>query len=377
MSFPTIVVLVGVSVRMLAESARRGGIRAVSLDWFADTDTAASSVRCHRVADDKGFDVDQLLWAAERCVPAKAQAALIYGGGFDGTPDVLARLANGRILWGNTPDTVRQVKSPDQFFRALQRLGIPHPEIRWTFPDGTWEPGAWLMKKGSSEGGSGVEWASAAPNSSDPTQAAAYFQRKSPGLPCSALFLAHGSGAAIIGFNALFTSDHRPGHPFLFAGARTLRHLDRRLCTAIRDYANELTRVFSLRGLNSLDFVLDEDEVRVLEINPRPSATLGLHDADYAHGLLLHHIDACRGMSVEPRRRRHTWRAFKILYAQRSTVIPPKIRWPVWCSDRPRAGTPIAIGQPVCSIRAESCNPATLEPELLTRERAVRASLVF
>lgn len=376
-AWPKVLLLAGVSVRTLAESACRAGIRPVSLDWFADTDTAASSSHCQRVADGKRFAADELLSAAARYAPAGAGAALIYGGGFDAAPYLLYRLMEGRTLLGNTPDTVRRVKSPREFFPVLATLGIPHPETRWTPPQERSEAGSWLMKQASSEGGAGVEWAPVTRPDVGAARARVYFQRRLTGCPCSALFLADGSNARVIGLNALFVSDHRPGHPFLFAGARTLGRLGRRQTSAIRDYVVALTRAFSLRGINSLDFMLDEDNIRVLEINPRPSATLALHDADYPYGLLLHHIEACRGVPTTWRRRAHRWRAFKILYARRAITIPPGVRWPVWCSDRPTAGTSIAHGEPVCSIRTESADAAALEPRLLARERAIRSSLMF
>lgn len=370
---PTLL-LAGVSVRMLAQSAARAGIRPVSLDWFADDDTAASSAICRRVSDGTGFDGDELLRAAERFAPAGSGAALIYGGGFDGAPDLLSRLAQGRCLLGNRPETLRRIKSPRNFFRELDRLGIPYPETRWSPPEERHLHSDWLLKRASSEGGTGV-FSGESIGRECPD--ASYFQRRVDGDPRSALFLANGVDSAVIGFNTLVVSDHRPHQPFLFAGARTDDTLGARLRSEIAEYTRALTRTFSLRGINSLDFMVDRDSARVLELNPRPSATMALYDSDYPQGLLARHIDVSRGLPLVPTGRPAMLRAFQILYARCPIVIPAGIGWPPWCADLTRAGTPIAPGWPVCSVRAEAPDRASLEAQLFTRARTIRASLMF
>lgn len=369
--------LAGVSVRMLAQSAARAGIRPVCLDWFADEDTAESSVMCRAVSDGIGFDSEKLLWAAERYAPARAGSALIYGSGFDGHPELLSQLARGRLLWGNSPETVQRVKTPADFFRVLDRLLIPYPETRWTLPERAFDPSTWLAKPISSEGGVGIRLVQSDLAVASPAQSGIYFQQKIPGTPRSALFLANGSDAEIIGFNTLYTSDHVRQQPFLFAGARSHCRLRPRQRAAIRDYTIALTRALSLKGINSLDFMIDEDEIRVLEINPRPSATMMLHDADYPDGLLACHVDACRGSPIGRKPRSAVLRGVKILYAYRAMSVPAGFTWPAWCSDRPRAGTSIKWGRPVCSIRAESRDHSTLERQLSARERLIRSSLMF
>lgn len=377
-SVPKTVLLVGVSVRILAQSARRAGIHPVSLDWFADTDTTECSLICRAVADGAGFDVDRLLWAAERYAPAGVGTAFVYGGGFDGNPALLSRLAKGRILAGNLPETVTRLKSPHDFFRELDRLGIPHPEVRWTLGAEHRERETWLIKLASSEGGTGVHPAPMNTPGTHPRPGISYFQQRRPGTACSALFLANGKDTAIIGFNALWTSDHCPRQPYLFAGARTDTALGDRQRKEVREYVNALTRAFSLRGINSVDFLVDADHITVLEINPRPSATVALYDADYADGLLLRHIDACLEKPLGPVCSPRSMRAFKILYNTGSELeVPADIRWPAWCSDRPSAGTWIARGRPVCSVLAECYDGSTLEKQLFARERAIRSLLMF
>ena len=59
----------------------------------------------------------------------------------------------------------------------------------------------------------------------------------------------------------------------------------------ITGWLKQLVPVFALKGLNSLDFIHADDCSYVLEINPRPSASMQLYDED----LLNRHIQACEG----------------------------------------------------------------------------------
>lgn len=348
----------------------------VSLDWFADTDTEQSSAICCRVAGAGGFDADSVLQLAERHAPMGPNTALVYGGGFDSNPVLLDRLAAGRVLWGNAAETVREVKSPARFFALLDDLRIPYPESYLRRPAPERDSERWLSKRGASEGGTHVQWTAL------PTPGAAdgetYVQRFVAGPACSALFLANGVDAEIIGFNRLWTSAHDPDHPFRFAGARTWVRPGKRLCEDLGGHVLALTRALSLRGINSLDFIVeDQRRISVLEVNPRPSATMALYDADYAGGLLQRHITACRIGVLDTDSRVGAPRAFKILYAEQAGVIPAGFNWPAWCSDRPGGGAEIAAGHPVCSIQAEHPEPDALEHLLFVREQALRQALML
>jgi len=363
---------------MLAQSAARAGLRPISLDWFADMDTAESSSRYCAVCEGDRFDVEKILSAADRYAPGDGRTALIYGGGFDGRSELLAKLTRGRTLWGNPPELLRRVKAPADFFPLLDQLGIPYPETRESPPNESHSRDVWLIKQGSSQGGIGVRFfmRSAAP--CDPAPADRYFQRFIDAPPRSVLFLANGVDIELIGFNTLQTSCHREGHPFLFAGAATDSCLAPGPRAAVRHYALALTRALSLNGLNSLDFVIDGDTCRVLELNPRPSATMALYDIDYAAGLVASHIEACQGRLISRRIQSDILRCFKILYSDRAvTIIPKGFDWPQWAADRPWPGSSIGRGQPVCSIGAEGSDLFDLNQQLFAREQVIRSALML
>ncbi|HWA16776.1 MAG TPA: ATP-grasp domain-containing protein, partial [Gemmatimonadales bacterium] len=274
----SLLLIVAITGRALAQSARRGGYRPVVLDCFADADTRIAAEALHQVAEPATFrfSEERLRDAARDVGPAP----LVYGAGFEGRDRLLARLTQNRPLFGNPADVMGTVRDPRQFFAALDELRIPHPEVAYDPPG---ERDGWLVKEGGSGGGVQVRLAEAW--RPDP---AAYFQRLSPGIPMSALFLANGTDALVLGFNEQWTAP-QPGLPFVYGGAVSRIDLPVVAVNALTRAVNDLTAHFGLRGLNGLDFLWHQGDWSVLELNPRPTATVELYDPDYPTGLVDAH----------------------------------------------------------------------------------------
>ncbi len=368
---PARLLLIGLSARMLAQSAMRAGWRPCVVDVFADEDTGAAAVSCLAVPSRAGqFDQAALLATVRRFVPPGVGAALVYGSGLDSQPDLLEELAAGRVLYGNPPSTLRLIQRPQPFFALLDSLAIPYPDSRFDRP----EPcEGWLLKSACSEGGKGVRLA----HFDSSAGVSSYYQRRLPGDAMSALFLADGRRAKVIGFNTQWTVCQLPDRPFLFAGAMSQAELDQNRRSEVSRYIERLVEAASLRGLNSLDFILDGDLCRVLEINPRPSATMALYDKEFARGLLYHHILACQGdlYGEGERCSASTRQAFKVLYATDHLLIPQALPWPSWSADRPRPGTIIRAGEPLCTVRGSGASSVCLKRQIAVRESAILNAL--
>lgn len=356
--------LIALSARMLAQSAQRAGWRALVLDLFGDEDTCEAAQRCRVVkGDSQGLAAEELLFAARAIAPLKAAVGLVYGSGIDTRPALLARLREGRVLYGNEPEAVRLLRTPARFFSLLDRLAIPYPPTRFTPPD---DPKSWLVKHPCSEGGKGVY-----PAAVEGLPAGEhYYQRRLPGPAFTALFLADGHRARMVGFNRMWVADYNARQPFLFAGAINRAELGKAPRRQIERAVVELVKALGLKGLNSLDFMLEDGICRVLEVNPRPGATVSLYDDDFSQGLLAEHIRACQGRPFDGRRRigQDVVRAYKIVYAPCRVCVPRAIRWPAWSADRPKAQTAIAPGQPLCSVQAEGADAHTVERLVRQRE---------
>jgi len=352
--------LVSGSGRALAQSAARAGMTVVVLDLFNDLDARALAVASRAVAGRNGkFDARQLLAAAQELCPPEQCAGLVYGSGLEGRTRLLGRLSNGRSLFGNRPETVAALKDPARFFSMLDALGIAHPEVRFDPPA---DVAGWLVKRTGAAGGSPVRRA----RTQHRARARRYFQRFEAGRTLSVLFAANGRGAQVVGFNEQWTAGVRHCAPYCYGGAVSQAPLPQRTRRRIAGLLDDLVRSSGLVGLNGLDFILAGKTPLVLEINPRPTATIDLYDADIEGGILALHLRACRG-ELPKVSAAHVARAHAIVYAAVALRVPVGIEWPEWCTDLPEGSSLIPMGAPVCSVHAHAAAAAEARELVMAR----------
>ena len=356
--------IVSASGRALASSAARGGLSVVVLDLFNDMDTRVLATASRACATKRfGLDAAKLLRAARELCPPERCAGIVYGSALESRPQLIARLSRDRVLYGNPPDIVSFVKDPVRFFDLLHRLDIAHPDVRMDAPPGS---ESWLRKSIGAGGGGHIRYAGKRPRAA----AGHYFQRVAPGRAMSVLFLANGKAVRIVGFNEQWPAHVSARRPFLYGGAASRAPISPRARRTLELAVHRLSAALGLRGLNGLDFVLDGDRACVLELNPRPTATLDLYDADTEGGLLAAHIAACHGELPELRAASGS-RAHAILYANDRLRIPLAMQWPAWCTDLPEPGSVIPAGAPVCSVHAHAATSSAARNLALARRRDI------
>lgn len=336
----------------------------IVLDYFADRDCAQQAVACRAVVSRRAlrFDARALLAAAATLAPAARTKGLVYGSGFEGRTSLLRRLAARRRLFGNPPEVVEAIKDPAVFFPMLDRLGMAHPETRLTPPS---DAAGWLVKR--TGGAGGVHVRQAGPGRS---WAGRYFQRFQPGVPLSALFLADGQRACVLGFNRQWTTAARAELPYQFGGAVGGIALPRRTAAEIIAGLDRLVAATGLVGLNGVDFLLAHGAWSVLEVNPRPTATFELYDPDYPRGLFDRHLRACEGELPSRLPTPRACRAVAVAHAAQSWSAPPDFSFPRWCRDLPQAESRLAPGDPVCTVHARAADARLAA--LLARRRIAR-----
>lgn len=357
-----------VSGRMLAASAARGGHRVAVLDCFADRDTLDAAIAARPVASPAALRLDRraLLDAARDLTPAGGWAGVVYGAGFESRPGLLARLAAGRRLAGNPPEVVALVKDPLRFFPLLARIGIRHPEVSLLPPR---SPDGWVVKQRGGAGGTHVR-----PCAGLGARRGRYFQRFEPGRSLSVLFLADGRRGFRLGVNEQWTASH-PALPFLYSGAVGGVPLPAPLLAGLDQLLDRLVAATGIVGLNGLDFLLEASEPLVLEINPRPTATLELHDADWPSGLFDWHLRACGGEFPASLPVATAARAAAIVLAPVAAVLDSDFEFPGWCRDLPAVGTRFEPWDPVCTVHAEGPTVDLARARVLERQQAMEREL--
>jgi predicted ATP-grasp superfamily ATP-dependent carboligase len=371
---PATLVVAGLSARALAEAAREGGWDVVALDLFGDRDTRRASRWWRPIGEPARLRIDPVALRA-----ALAEAALlpdaagwVPGGGFEGAPELLEAGGAALPCLAMAADDVRRLRRPDEFFGTLDRLRIGHPAVTATPPA---RADGWLAKRAGGSGGLHVRPAAEAAADPSPPPDDLYFQREQPGTPMSALFVADGERAAVVAINRLLIAT-LGGSRHAYAGAIgpvCAPALERRLDAALA----ALVPAFALRGLASLDFVADaQGHPWLLEINPRPSASMALHAGAWPGGLVRAHVEAVRGrLPPGPACRRAGVRGTRVVFASCGGLVDDALSDALAATphvhDLPAAGTRFAAGDPVCSVSAECASVDEVSRVLFARAARV------
>jgi predicted ATP-grasp superfamily ATP-dependent carboligase len=270
-------------------------------------------------------------------------------------------LAQRWRLYGNDADKVARVKDPEIFASVCGSCGVPFPQISLQPPARE----GWVAKRRGGSGGAHVAHALDGDARHD-----TYYQARVPGRPISALLLANGIAAVVLGFSAQWVSPTRR-QPFRYGGAVRPADIPPELADRLAKAACRLAAALSLTGLNSADFMVDRDDFWIVEVNPRPGATLDIFEISGVEtrgcSLFSLHMAACTGDLIDEAPRLEGARASVICYAACDFIAPDRFEWPVWSSDRPNGGIAIRAGEPLCTVHADAA--AIVEAKALAEAR--------
>jgi len=330
-------------------SARRAGYRPLVADCFGDQDTLAAAQAHVRLDLGSGLQQAEILAALDALAAGDEPEGVVWGTGFEDRPELLAAIGRRWRLFGNAPQTVARLKDPRALARMCADHGIAHPEVSLEPPA---VPAQWLVKRRGGAGGLHVRPACA----DDRPRPDRYFQRRVGGVAVSVLILADGRRATVIGVSSQWSSPAQ-GRPFRFGGAVRPAALAATTGHVLAEAAGTLAAAAALVGLNSVDFLVDGDTFWLLEVNPRPGATLDIFDTE-DDSLFARHVAACNG---DPGARScclHGAAAAAIVYAGHDIASVPAFAWPDWTADRQSAGTSVRADQPLCTVRAAAATAA-------------------
>ena len=382
------VAIAGLSARLFTESAAQARLNVAALDLFGDRDTRQrAKVWLDVGGEGLSMDRDRLFDALARVARLPRMLGLIAGSGLEPFARELHERTDMPRFIGNDMRAIDAVREPGRFFALLDELGVEHPEVSFARPPE--DTGGWIGKR--ADGCGGMHIRAASEFVADGSDAAAtppiYFQRLAPGRSMSALFIAAGGHAVIIGFAEQLTVTHG-ALPFIHTGSLGPIDLPPPVASRIGDIVQAIVAKTGLVGMNSIDFLLDgDDTISVLEINARPSSTAALYEiaspAAWPHGLLACHIDAClkgrlpsppplaassassaSATAATPQR----YVAQRVAFAPHSFSVTQRFSDTLfaapWCRDVPQPGVRIAAGEPVCTLIAIAAAPARLRDEL-------------
>lgn len=381
--------LVGVSTRALAASVRRSGFRGrlLALDLFADLDQQAL---CPCLAP--GWNLRgargtaALLRVAARLRPRR----VMFSGGMETHPRLLAVLERQAPILGNGAPAVRAVRDPARFFGFLGAAGLPHPRT-WIggSAERAWHPEARRLARAGRllwkprHGGGGLRIRIARTSRAR----AGYFQERVHGIPGSVAFIGDGRRCRVLGCSRVLCGEAGLGAAgFAYCGnlwGPPEEWIPAPARGILARAAALLTARFGLRGLNGIDFVLARDVPLLLEVNPRYTSSMELIEEGWGRSLFALHREACLrgrlpgpGVVPEGGVRAQGWIGKGILYAPRffmtwdlSSFLEARAR------DIPRPGSSAGAGAPLCTLVARAASAGACRRLLLERGARLRRAL--
>jgi len=352
------------SGRYLAQSATQAGYRVWVADCFGDQDTLAIAERWQPIPDISTSSSEQILTVLSQ-LSGGEECTLICGSGIESVYSMLNYLPSHIQLIGNAAKTIHTIKTPPLFFNMLAKLGVAYPETLFKLPVSNQEN--YIAKSSSGIGGTHIKTTkNALPLDHD------YFQRLVIGLSGSALFSANGEKAELISINKQYLNPSNQS-PFRLGSIETPWNIERKYQFQLNTTINKITKEVGLLGLNSIDFILSqENELLILEINPRPSASMELSPIP----LFQHHIDSSLGQpSTLNITHIKTLSSLRTVYAQKNVSVPSTMKWPATCHDLPNVGTVIKQGSPICTTHVKADNIDKLNKIHLSLEKEILIQL--
>lgn len=352
-------------------AAKLAGYEVTVIDAFLDTQTLESADIALLVDyDTNGFNAEALLIAVRKLEPS-SYLGFVYGSGFESQPYLIEALAKILTPIGNTSETVRKVKTASVFFETLQRCNITYPAI--IKPDDCLASVIGMIYLKKFAGGCGGTHIEIVSTNNATLSDNCYYQQHIEGRDVSLLFMANDNNIEVIGFNEQ-RNDSSKLQPFRYGGAVSNIELSQNVKHQLIDAAEKLTFSFGLVGLNSLDAIVRDEIVYVLEINPRLSATVDLYENE---NLFERHVEACMAKldtkspfirnvfcsnashtSAYSTKNRYlseklaSSKAHTIVYASTDVLINNDFSWPSWAVDTPLTNQHIKTESPICTVYA-------------------------
>lgn len=378
------ILIIGLSTRAIAESAAKGEHNVTTLDYFGDQDQKGLVENYSLKRDFRfPFSAEGLLQASRHLRFERA----VYISNLENHPAVVAELTHGRVLLGNAPVVLRQVRDWRVLRTFCQEANIPHPTTLLPGEEEAADPSVrWLRKPVRSGGGHGI-W----PWAGRPLDEDHVLQAHIDGQPASAAFVADGQRSVVIGLTEQLIGQEPLGaRGYTWCGnilPLTLQPTERAVVLErVERMAASLTARFGLRGVNGLDLVVaDGPNGRphpvLVEVNPRYTASMELVERAYGLNVFSLHLEAMAGRLpdlslAELIHSPGPCFGKGIVYAGRTVTMPETKGWTgLDRRDIPFPGERIEAGHPVCTVLAEGSGRDVCWNHLLAGVAAVRQEI--
>ncbi len=362
--------IVSLSARSLIFSAKKTFKNLIALDVFGDIETIECSDYWFCIGKKDPFPKIDPIELIQKLKLASSMGckAWVAGSGFEGNTSLLIEAEKILPRYGMSIETLDAVRNPNFFFKILKKFNLPFPKISYTNKNFIHDD-KWLWKDLSSCGGMGIN-----KNNYFKKNDTGFFQKKINGISMSVSIISNGKSGELIGFCKLINFSFK-GFPYLHSGLLGPVSLPNLIQKRMQNYISILIREFKLVGFFGIDFILDKNNsIFILEVNPRPTASLEILDKYYKNSLFKLHCQSTIKELMVNEKIKLIENNFKKLsgqrtvYALKSGMLNKKkisdINQLSFTTDCPSVCDNFLQGQPICSVVANGIDENSLSFDL-------------
>ena len=368
----SVLLIIGASARAAVASARQSSWTIHAMDMFGDIDTRSQS-KFHLLND---YPTDCL-----SLLSALRPDAICVTGAMENHSSILHELTTRATLLAPAIDQIVRLRDPTNLQSVLTSSNWQYPRTfaaNEHLPD---DETLWLKKPIASAAGQGIHAFDRTNSSSpDPTK---IIQERISGRNISVSFLMHPARTDLLGCTEQLLG-HREfqASEFQYCGSIGPLHIPPSINKKLQELGQFLQHEYSLRGLIGVDLILDDDQLWLIEINPRYTASMELFESQFNRSMIQLHLDSFSKNPATFTRIGHAGIHYgkAVLFARQTTQIPNEFQ-PMWqaalkcqqptIADLPPIGAIVQAGHPLFTIFARSKSTAE------TREKLHQQATIF
>jgi predicted ATP-grasp superfamily ATP-dependent carboligase len=298
------VCLIGASCRAAAQSCKRAQCETIyAWDDFADADLV--HIALAKALSDLQSDLQSDLVQSERL----ERMPLVLCGGIENKPELLRLCIEHGMLCGLSPQALQEIRSVQRWQDWAHQSGIGWPstlqppiseaQVSWQSP--------WVLKPKLGAGGVHVryietiaQWLDCVSSIQDTNQW--YLQRFIPGVTIGVTYCSDSEKTCLVGVAQALRAEHLDApSAFIYAGNIAPFRANSGLEMLLLKFGELVAKQTSLVGLWQADFQLDPmGHPWLLEINPRWSASMELHEIGQGVSWMLEHLRVIQGGQIQP-----------------------------------------------------------------------------
>ncbi len=362
--------MIGFNARPIACSLRRLGAAVFVSDYWGDADLTACCDRWVSVLNPQpGQRQRSPLTAPTHMALAQNFLAefgtdfdyVFLGSGFDDHPETVRTLETQLPIVGNDSYAFQRARNRSLVQSIADKFGLRYPisyvvrssEEAIDAAENIGYP--CIVRRLTSGGGGGIHLVqtetslrSTLERLTHGSDIALLVQQYIEGLDCSATLIGTGGDAMLLSIQGQLIGMPSAGRncDFVYCGnywpCPKTTEMDDSLFV-------DLAVALQLRGYNGVDFVVDsEEQIWLMEINPRVTGTLEMLERSSDQNLMAHHIAACEA-GVLPLQVRLRPCVKMIVYARRTGAVPDLSLYKNTV-DRTPTGVVVKRGDPICTV---------------------------